>query len=43
VSGLAAGAPWLRSLDVNPLLHGPRGFVAVDALCIVNEEGSPAA
>jgi len=26
---------WLSSLDINPLVYGQNGFVAVDALCIV--------
>jgi acyl-CoA synthetase (NDP forming) len=32
-----ASRTWLRSLDVNPLVHGPDGFVAVDALCIIRD------
>jgi acyl-CoA synthetase (NDP forming) len=30
-----AGHGWLASLDVNPLIYGPDGFQAVDALCLV--------
>jgi acyl-CoA synthetase (NDP forming) len=33
---LAAGAAvWLQSLEINPLIFDSRGFVAVDALCII--------
>jgi acetate---CoA ligase (ADP-forming) len=33
---LAAGAAgWVESIDVNPIVLGPGGFVAVDALCMV--------
>ena len=31
----AAGRDWIMSLDVNPLLFGPGGFQAVDALLLV--------
>jgi hypothetical protein len=38
VSNLAAGAAdWLGSLDINPMILGPDGFVAVDCLCILKE------
>lgn len=33
----AAGAEWIESLDVNPLLVTEDGLVAVDALCIVRK------
>jgi acyl-CoA synthetase (NDP forming) len=40
-SRLAAGsAPWLASLDVNPLVFGKDGFVAVDCLCLLQESAS---
>jgi acyl-CoA synthetase (NDP forming) len=31
----ASGAEWIDSLDVNPLMYGPDGFQAVDALLLV--------
>jgi acyl-CoA synthetase (NDP forming) len=31
----ASGAGWIESLDVNPLVGGPGGFLAVDALLVV--------
>lgn len=31
----AGGSAWVDSIDVNPLMATPDGFVAVDALCIV--------
>jgi acyl-CoA synthetase (NDP forming) len=31
----AAGREWIASLDVNPLLYGPDGFQAVDALLLL--------
>jgi acyl-CoA synthetase (NDP forming) len=31
----AAGEGWIASLDINPLIYGPDGFRAVDALCLV--------
>ena len=31
----AGGRDWIASLDVNPLLSGPDGFQAVDALLLV--------
>jgi len=35
---LAAGARgWIESLEINPLVYGPDGYVAVDALCLVRE------
>jgi hypothetical protein len=37
VGDLGAGAPWIRSLDVNPLLVTADGLVAVDGLCLVSE------
>jgi acyl-CoA synthetase (NDP forming) len=30
-----ATAPWLKTLDINPLGLGPDGFVALDGLCLV--------
>lgn len=33
----AAGAGWIDSIDVNPLLVTDEGFVAVDALCLVRD------
>lgn len=39
VGRLAAGAgDWLGSLDMNPLVYTPTGFVAVDALILVRED-----
>jgi succinyl-CoA synthetase beta subunit len=36
---LAAGAKeWIASLDINPLVHGPAGFHAVDAVLLVQPE-----
>ncbi|WP_328912191.1 MULTISPECIES: acetate--CoA ligase family protein [unclassified Streptomyces] len=31
----AEGADWIASLDINPLVYGSQGFVAVDALCLL--------
>ncbi|MFE2433086.1 acetate--CoA ligase family protein [Streptomyces sp. NPDC059373] len=31
----AEGADWIASLDINPLVYGAQGFVAVDALCLL--------
>jgi hypothetical protein len=31
----AGGREWIASLDVNPLIFGPAGFQAVDALLLV--------
>jgi succinyl-CoA synthetase beta subunit len=33
-----AGSGWIESLDLNPLVYTPSGFVAVDALCLVRRE-----
>lgn len=30
----AAGRDWIDSFDVNPLIYGKHGFMAVDALCL---------
>jgi acyl-CoA synthetase (NDP forming) len=30
-----AGSDWIASLDLNPIVYGPRGFHAVDALCLI--------
>jgi len=41
VSALAAAArPWLTSLDINPLGLGPDGFVAVDALFLLQPDAA---
>ena len=38
VGRLAAGASsWIGSLDINPLVYGRQGFVAVDGLCLLRE------
>src|SRR5579875_1190914 len=31
----ACGRDWIETFDINPLVHGPGGLVAVDALCLV--------
>jgi hypothetical protein len=31
----AGGAEWISSLDINPLMYGPDGFQAVDALLLL--------
>jgi len=31
----AGGREWIASLDINPIIYGPDGFHAVDALCLV--------
>jgi acetate---CoA ligase (ADP-forming) len=31
----AGGSEWIESIDINPLINGPDGFVAVDALCLL--------
>jgi acyl-CoA synthetase (NDP forming) len=31
----AAGAQWIDSLDINPMVYGEQGYVAVDAFCLV--------
>ncbi|MEO3855877.1 acetate--CoA ligase family protein [Acrocarpospora sp. B8E8] len=33
-----AGRGWIESLDLNPLVYSPSGFLAVDALCLVRDE-----
>jgi acyl-CoA synthetase (NDP forming) len=33
----AGGRSWIASLDVNPLIYGPDGFVAVDAFCLLRD------
>lgn len=33
----AAGSHWIESLDINPMVYGAQGFVAVDALCLLRE------
>jgi acyl-CoA synthetase (NDP forming) len=33
----AGGAQWIASLDINPLIYGPDGFLAVDALLLVSD------
>jgi acyl-CoA synthetase (NDP forming) len=38
-----ATGDWLASVDVNPLLLGPDGFVAVDGLCVVRSTQDDAA
>lgn len=32
----AGGREWLASMDINPLIFGPDGFVAVDALLLIS-------
>jgi len=32
---VAAGRGWIESMDINPLIFGPEGFVAVDGLCLI--------
>jgi hypothetical protein len=32
---VAAGRGWIESVDINPLIFGPHGFVAVDGLCLI--------
>jgi acetate---CoA ligase (ADP-forming) len=32
---VAAGRGWIGSVDINPLIFGPDGFVAVDGLCLI--------
>jgi hypothetical protein len=34
VSSPPAGREWLATLDINPLVYGPDGFGAVDALLL---------
>lgn len=34
---VAAGRQWIQSMDVNPLIVTPSGFVAVDACCFVDQ------
>ena len=31
----SAGSGWMESLDINPLVYGSQGYVAVDGLCFV--------
>ena len=31
----AAGRDWIGTFDINPLVHSPSGFAAVDGLCVV--------
>ncbi|WP_392545464.1 acetate--CoA ligase family protein [Oryzobacter telluris] len=32
---ISGGVGWIETMDINPLIETPHGFVAVDALCIV--------
>lgn len=32
-----AGSAWIEALDINPLVYGPRGYVAVDGLCFLRD------
>lgn len=36
-----ASRDWLDSAEANPLIYGPSGFLAVDALCLTRGEGTP--
>jgi hypothetical protein len=31
----AAGRSWIDTIDINPLIHGPDGLVAVDGLVVL--------
>ena len=31
----ASGQGWINTFDINPLVHGPDGFAAVDGLCLL--------
>ena len=42
-SYLVADQPWLKEIDVNPLLASPEGFLALDARIILHEVGTAAA
>jgi hypothetical protein len=33
----ASGRDWINTFDINPLVHGPDGFAAVDGLCLLRE------
>jgi len=33
----ASGRDWISTFDINPLVHGPDGFAAVDGLCLLRE------
>ena len=33
----ATGRDWITTFDINPLVHGPDGLVAVDGLCLLRE------
>jgi hypothetical protein len=33
----ASGRDWINTFDINPLVHGPDGLVAVDGLCLLHE------
>ena len=37
INDLALSAPWLRSLDINPIVFSGGCTYAVDALCIVDD------
>lgn len=43
VGRLAESSPWLSSLDINPLALTPDGFVAVDALALVDPDDGESA
>lgn len=34
-----AGRDWIDTIDINPLVYGPDGFQAVDALVILSQQG----
>ena len=34
---MTPGRGWIASLDINPLVYGSGGFVAVDALCLLRD------
>jgi acetate---CoA ligase (ADP-forming) len=42
LAGLVARAPWLESIDINPMICDEHGCTAVDALLVLTAEADPA-
>ena len=36
----SAGREWIASLDINPVIWGPTGYTAVDALLVTKENNA---